>query len=120
MAPRPHMRDAVEIGTLDDFTTGPEPSEVWSYRPAVRCRFIKKSTSEIIDGERTHLTFIEIHLPADVEVNNNSSFKLTKRNRSTLAVPEFYAIDGDPWYTEDNKTIVCTCQNVPVGMRDAD
>ena len=35
MAPRPHMRDAVQIGTLDEFTTGPEPSEVWSYDPAV-------------------------------------------------------------------------------------
>jgi len=111
------MRDAVQIGTLDEFTTGPEPSEVWSYDPAVRCRFIKKSTSEIIDGERTHLTSIEIHLPANTIVTNNSSFKLTKRNRSTLAVPEFYAIDGDPLYTELNAIIICTCKNVPVGMR---
>lgn len=115
MAPRPHMRDVCQIGARDSVTSGPEPTESWTYGSATRCRFVRTSTREVLDGDVHGLSDVKIHLPASVTVSDSSQIKITKRNRATLGTPEYYRVMGEPWYLENNKVIVCNAVSVPVG-----
>ena len=115
MAPRRHMRDACKIGTYDIVSTGPEPTEAWTYGAETRCRFLKTSTTEIVDGDRHHQTSTDIHLPAGVTVSDSTRIQITKRNGSTISPVEYFNVKGDPWFTTDNKIVVCRCESVPIG-----
>lgn len=115
MAPRPHMRDVCQIGTRDQETTGPEPTENWTYASETRCRFVRTSTREVLDGDIHGLSDVKIHLPAGNIVEDSSQIRITKRNRATLAKPEYFRVMGEPWFLENNKVIVCNCVSVPLG-----
>jgi hypothetical protein len=115
MAPRLHMRDKCEIGTIITVQNGPEPTQEWNYGASTRCRFLRTSTTEIVDGKRRHETSTEIHLPATSSVTDAARIKLTRRNTASLADYEYYDVTGDPWHTQDNKVVVCRCTGVPAG-----
>jgi hypothetical protein len=110
------MRDKCKIGTLQVLSGGLEPVTDWDYGSSVRCRFAKQSTSEIVDGNRRHVTTTQIHLPASVTISSADNIQITHRNTSVLVDPEFYAVIGDPWRTIDNKVVVCTCERLPAGV----
>lgn len=115
MAPRPHMRDEAQIGSLDAVTTGYEPTQAYTYGSAIRCRFLRVATTEVVDGAVRKATGVSIHFPAGTTIDSNARIKLTKRNRATLGTVEYYDVTGEPWATESNRTIVCDCASVPVG-----
>ena len=115
MPPRPHMRDACQIGIYDTDTAGPEPGETWTYGSAIRCRFLRVSTRDVTDGNEHHLSDVQIHVPAGTTVSTSSRIKLTERNNTTLGTAEYFEVLGEPWNTEDNRVIVLNCQSVPVG-----
>ena len=109
------MRDSCEVGTFDTVTGGVEPVEAWTYGATIRCRFIRRSTREVVDGDRHEMTDASVHLPSGTVVTNSTRFKILKRNGRTLTTVEYYDVKGEPWETEDNRVIVCDCQTVPVG-----
>lgn len=109
MAPRKHMRDLCQIGTFDTVTTGPEPTEAWTYASEGRCRFDRVNTRETVDGDKHSMTNVRIHLPIGVTITGSSRIKLTRRNGATLGTPEYYDVVGDPWYARDNRSIICDC-----------
>ena len=115
MPPRLHLRDAAQIGTFDTVSTGPEPSDEWTYATAVPCRFVRTTTREVLDGKEQDLTDVQISFRASETITDASRIKLTKRNRTSLGTVEYYELVGAPWYTEDNRLIVCSCQSVPTG-----
>lgn len=115
MPPRPHMRDKAQIGVFQTVSNGPEPVESYVYGSAVSCRFIRTSTREVLDGKEQDLTDVQIHFRADQTLTDASRIKLTRRNLTTLGTPEYYELVGLPWYTDDNRTIVCNCQSMPTG-----
>lgn len=115
MAPRRHMRDACQIGTRDTVTSGPEPTEAWTYAPATRCRFVRTDTREVLDGDIHGLSDVKIHLPSEAVVSDSSQIRLTKRNRTNLGTPEYFRVMGEPWNLESNRVIVCNCVSVPAG-----
>lgn len=109
------MKDRCEVGVLGEVTAGVEPTEEWTYGDTVRCRFIRRSTRETIDGDRHETTDVLIHVPAGETVTNSTRFKILKRNGRMLSTVEYYDVKGEPWETEDNRVIVCDCQTVPAG-----
>ena len=115
MAPRPHLRDEAHVGSLVAVTSGYEPTQAYTYGAALRCRFLRVATTELVDGAVRKATGVSIHFPAGTVIDSNSRIKLTKRNRATLGTVEYYDVTGEPWATESNRTIVCDCTSVPVG-----
>lgn len=115
MAPRRHMRDACQIGTRDTVTSGPEPTESWTYAAEIRCRFVRTATREVLDGDAHGLSDVKIHMPAGNTVSDSTQIKLTKRNNATLGTPEYFRVMGEPWYLDNNRSIVCNCVSVPAG-----
>ena len=115
MAPRQHMRDLCQIGSRDTVTSGPEPTESWTYGAETRCRFVRTSTREVLDGDVHGLSDVKIHLPDGTAITDSSQVKVTKRNRETLATPEYYRVMGEPWHLENNRVIVCNAVSVPIG-----
>ena len=109
------MRDEAQIGALTAQTAGYEPTQAYTYGTATRCRFLRVATSEFVDGAVRKLTSVNIHFPASVTIDTNARIKLTKRNRGTLGTAEYFDVDGEPWRTEDNRTIVVPCKTVPIG-----
>ena len=110
------MRDACEVGVLTAVTTGPEPTDTWVYGDTVRCRFIRRSTRELVDGDLRDMTDVRIHVPSGTAVENSTRFKVIKRNGKSLATVEYFDVKGEPWETEDNRVIVCDCQTVGEGI----
>ena len=115
MAPRPHMRDKVQIGILTTVTTGYEPTEAFVYGAIVQCRVLRITSSEVSDGNVRKATGVEIHLKAGETVDETSRLKVTRRNGADLGTAEYYTINGEPLSDEWNRTIVCSCVNVPSG-----
>lgn len=115
MAPRPHMRDLCKIGVYSDDTFGPEPEETFDYGVQTRCRFLRATSREVIDGKRRAFIDVSIHLPSPSTVSESSRIQLIRRNGATLQTPEYFRVTGEPWRTEDNRTVVCSCEQMPVG-----
>lgn len=115
MPPRLHMRDACQIGSRDAVTTGPEPTEAWTYGSAIRCRFARVSTREVVEGDVHEKTNVTITIPAGETVDDATRIKLTKRNRATLGTPEYFDVIGKPHYSQDNRCIVLDCVSVAKG-----
>ena len=115
MPPRQHMKDECEVGTFDVVSGGVEPVEAWTYGETIRCRFLRRSTREVVDGDRHETTDAAIHVPSGTTITNSSRFKVLKRNGRVLSTVEYYDVKGEPWETEGNRVIVCDCQTVPVG-----
>ena len=115
MPPRKHLRDRAEIGTFVEVTNGPEPTEEWTYGPETDCRFVRTTTREVLDGKEQDVTDVLIHFRAGETISDSSRIKLTKRNRQALTTVEYYEMVGAPWYTEDNRLIVCNCSSLPTG-----
>jgi hypothetical protein len=115
MAPRPHMRDKCQIGRRDGVTEGREPVEVWSYSPEIRCRFVRTSTREVLDGDIHGLSDVKIHIPAGETISDSSQIKVTRRNGQDVMAAEYYRVMGEPWFLENNRVIVCNCVSVPAG-----
>lgn len=115
MPPRPHMRDICKIGVYDDQTYGPEPEESFNYGTQTRCRFLRTTTREVIDGKRRAFIGVVIHLPSPSAVSEKSRIQLIRRNGATLETPEYFRVTGEPWNTEDNRVVVCECEQIPIG-----
>ena len=115
MPPRPHMRDACEVGILSTVSTGAEPVEAYVYASSTRCTFAISSTNETVDGNKRAVVNTKILLPVGVTVESSSRIKLTKRNRSILGTPEYFDVIGEPNYVTGNRSIVVDCQSVPLG-----
>lgn len=115
MPPRKHMRDACKVGSFTESTEGPNPIEEWVYGSEVRCRFVRGSTREVIDGVEVAHSDVMIHLPAGTDVSNTTRVQLTKRNNDTLITPEYFAVKGEPHYTRGNRSIVLKCTTIPAG-----
>ena len=115
MPPRKHMTDACKLGTFVEVSTGPYPTEEWTFGNALRCRFSRVSTREVMDGARVASTDVAIAVPAGTTVAPSSRVELTKRNNATLAPPEYYDVIGEPWPVKGNREIILNCQHVPAG-----
>lgn len=115
MPPRKHMRDKCQVGTWDAVNDGPYASEEWTYGSEIRCRFVRQSTREVIDGAEVAKSEVSIHLPGGTTVAENSRIKLTERNNTTLGTAEYFDVIGEPFYPIGNRTVVVNCRSVPVG-----
>lgn len=116
MPPRKHMRDACKIGARDAVTSGPRPTQTWTYGSAIRCRFVRnEATREVMDGTEVASTDVAFHLPADTTVSANGRIQLTERNNAALGTPEYFKVIGEPFFPNGNRTVVVNCQSVPAG-----
>lgn len=116
MPPRPHMRDEAQIGTLTEVTSGFEPKQDFVYGGVVRCRLVRVTSTETVDGKVRKSTSVQVHFRAGETIDETSRIRITRRNRTILLTPEYYDIVGEPWETKGNRTIVCDCANVPIGV----
>ena len=115
MPPRKHMKDECKLGAFVSVESGPYAAEEWTFGSAIRCRFSRVSTREVLDGAKVSATDVAVAVPDGTTVEASGRVQLTKRNNATLGTPEYYDIIGEPWQVKGNREIILNCQHVPAG-----
>lgn len=105
------MHDACQVGTATGPANGEPVPPSFSYAAAIRCRYSRMATNEVMDGSHAAMSDVEIRVPRGTSVTSASRLRLTKLNRTTLSPAQDYAVMGEP--EETLAEIVCKCTRVP-------
>ncbi|MCC6490678.1 MAG: hypothetical protein IT364_24545 [Candidatus Hydrogenedentes bacterium] len=92
--------------------TGPEPEDPaeYSYGNALSCGFDAGSSDESDDGPQSTLTSATIRFPLGTVIAGQDRIMLTQRTGEALAIPEYYAVIGEP--RRGQTALVCNVERL--------
>ena len=92
------MRDRCLIANVEIVEDGPQDKPTWEFSglDEEKCTLVSNQGKQVFDGSGVTVSDAQLLVPIGTSVNGSSRIKVVSKFKRTLAIPELYAVLGDP------------------------